>query len=44
MEHEDKDGINKQTNTQRFWRPGTKPDVCENGFPRFKTHISCLQF
>jgi len=25
-------------------RPGTKPDVCENGFPSFKTQISCLQF
>jgi len=27
--------------TKRFWWPGTKPDVCENGFPSFKTQISC---
>jgi len=25
-------------------RPGTKPDVYENGFPSFKTQILCLQF
>jgi len=25
-----------------FWQPGTKPDVCENGFPSFETQISCL--
>jgi len=24
-------------------RPGTKPDVCENGFPRFRTQILGLQ-
>jgi len=29
--------------TKTIWRPGTKPDVCENGFPSFKTQISCLQ-
>jgi len=23
---------------------GTKRDVCENGFPSFKTQNSCLQF
>jgi len=25
-------------------QPGTKPDVCENSFPSFKTQISCLQY
>jgi len=25
-------------------RPETKPDVCENGFPSFKTQILDLQF
>jgi len=24
--------------------PLTKPDVCVNGFPIFKTQISCLQY
>jgi len=29
--------------TSRLWL-GTKPDVCENGFPSLKAQISCLQF
>jgi len=30
--------------TWRFWRPGTKPEVCENSFSSFKTQISCLLY
>jgi len=29
---------------QRFCRPRTKPNVCENSFLSFKITISCLQY